>query len=67
MKLTKVSPISHESIASTIALKIETIVSPIIYTANVYRQTTDELMLKSVISTQRCIKKLIIVECAVNK
>ena len=28
------------------------------YTANVYRQTTDELMFKSVISTQRWIKKM---------
>ena len=37
------------------------------YTANVYRQTTDELMFKSVISTQRWIKKWNIVECAINK
>ena len=38
-----------------------------LYTANDYRQTTDELMFKGVISTQRCIKKLNIVECAINK
>ena len=31
MKHTKVSPISHESIASAIALKMKTIVSQIIY------------------------------------
>ena len=37
-----------------------------LYTANDYRQTTDELMFKGVISTQRCIKKLNIVECAIN-
>ena len=37
------------------------------YTANDYRQTTDELIFKSVVSTQRCIKKWNIVECAINK
>ena len=37
------------------------------YTANVYRQTTDKLMFKSVISTQRWVKKLNIVECAMKK
>ena len=39
----------------------------LVCTANVYRQTTDELMFKSIISTQRWIKKWNIVECAINK
>ena len=37
------------------------------YTANVYRQTTDKLMFKNVISAVRWIRKLDIVKCAINK
>ena len=33
------------------------LVLPLIFTANVYRQTADKLMFKSVISTVRCIRK----------
>ena len=35
------------------------ILGMIYYTANVYRQTTDELMFKSVISTQRWNQKIV--------
>ena len=37
------------------------------YTANVYWQTTDKLLFKSVISTVRWIRKLDIIKCAINK
>ena len=37
------------------------------YTENDYRQTTDKLMFKSVISTVRWIRKLDIIKCAINK
>ena len=38
-----------------------------LYTANDYRQTTDKLILKHVISTLRWIRKLDMVKCAINK